>query len=302
MDTKKAEIHACARSARFGIISAFPLPEGAEVTDRGRVPDIAESAAFDGLPQGICYPSKAAFVMPTEVTDHGKQRENADAGRYNKPREWRRACACRLCEDGMRGERRACGWRVRIRGERRHGVAVPGAGGRADCVGVDAERRCRMSKPKRERAVDSDALNGIFWPWGRFVPHWPWQRDRLAAALRDCRRRVAERETSADEAAQMYDQTRRLFLQEQRTGKADAGGARRVYVRACARLCGMSDAAFILQAIDDAVARTAATCPGGALPVTHREHCALVVAALTEALFGTRDAGTLAGLVEGGEQ
>jgi hypothetical protein len=32
-----------------------------------------KSAAFDGLPQGILYPSKAAFVLPTEVKDHGKQ-------------------------------------------------------------------------------------------------------------------------------------------------------------------------------------------------------------------------------------
>ena len=39
----------------------FPSPEGAEVTHRGQLPDNLESAAFDSLPQGILYLSKAAF-------------------------------------------------------------------------------------------------------------------------------------------------------------------------------------------------------------------------------------------------
>lgn len=163
---------ACAACGVCGTLPAFPSLEGAEVKDRGQLPDIVESAAFDGLPQGILYPSKAAFVLPTEVKDHGEQRENADAVRDTK-RQWRRVCAGRVCEDCERGKRRACGGRVRAVGvlgvcpsRCRMRGRVPGVG----VPGVRAERWCGMSWKAGELGNTVNVMFG----GARPLPVWPW--------------------------------------------------------------------------------------------------------------------------------
>ena len=176
----------------------FPSPEGAEVTNRGQLPDNEESAAFDGLPQGIRYPSKAAFVLPMEVTNHGK-RENADAGRDNKPRRWRRGCVRRVCEGRYGNQCRDVYWLVRVVG--RLGVCAPGCRFRGGVhrVGVDPERGRGMSWRKGDLGRMANVMLG----GAKLSPVWPWQRDALAAALRECRRKAIERGASADAAAEI---------------------------------------------------------------------------------------------------
>lgn len=131
---------------------------------------------------------------------------------------------------------------------------------------------------------------------GKPGPVWPWKRDALAHALleerAECGRLGLDRDATE---LRLWSVRSRTFADK--TG--DAGGARRVFVRACARWLGVSTSAFILSAIDEAIVSTVAKCPGRVLPVTRREQQALVSCAIDQAI-GVRRAETLAGLVEGG--
>ena len=147
-------------------------------------------------------------------------------------------------------------------------------------------------------SVHSDGWDPAEIERGSSLPVWPWERDRMADALRACHCQVVESKADRAEAARLYELTREL-VRRTYEGNHGAGGARRVFVRACARWLGVTSSAFILSAIDDAIVSTVAKCPDQVLPVTRREQRALVVAAIDKA-FGEKVREDLAALVDGG--
>ncbi len=130
-------------------------------------------------------------------------------------------------------------------------------------------------------------------------PIWPWERDRLADALRACRRKASKRGADMAETARMCALARRL-VRRAVDESSGAGGGRRVLVRACARWAGVDTAQFVLAAIDHAISEVVARCPNQVLPVTRREGRALAVAILDGARGGCNRE-DLNSLVEGGE-
>ena len=129
----------------------------------------------------------------------------------------------------------------------------------------------------------------------RPLPVWPWKRDALAQKIQECRAECARHNWDRETLARKVEKLRSESLADK---SGDAGGIRRVYVRACARHMGVTECEFILGAISRAVSLVAQGADG--LPLTRRELCAVAAAEIDGAFDGRDRTGTLAGLVWGG--
>ena len=129
----------------------------------------------------------------------------------------------------------------------------------------------------------------------RPLPVWPWKRDALAQKIRECRAECARHNWDRETLARKVEKLRLESLADK---ASDAGGIRRVYVRACARHMGVTECEFILGAISREVSLVAQGADG--LPLTRRELCAVAAAEIDGAFDGRDRTGTLAGLVWGG--
>ncbi len=129
----------------------------------------------------------------------------------------------------------------------------------------------------------------------RPLPVWPWKRDALAQKIQDCRAECARHNWDRETQARKVEKLRLESLADK---ASDAGGVRRVYVRACARHLGVSESEFILGAIGREVSLVVQS--AGVLPMTRRELCAVAAAKVESAIDGRDHTGTLAGLVWGG--